>query len=145
MGGEEWLNRVFYLQMESFAMGRLQTAGRAVGVMQAGLDDALAYSAERRVLGRAVAEFGLPRAMLGRMIVQVESACRLSYRAARLLAEGQGVGQMDASLAKLYASRMAEHVTRDAVQPHGSMGYGEVGSTHRSRSSGSCGRGAVDR
>ena len=125
LGGEEWLNRGFYLQMESFAMGRLQTAGRAVGVMQAALDDALAYSAERRVFGRAVAEFGLPRAMLGRMIVQVESARRLSYRAARLLAEGQGVGQMEASLAKLYASRMAEHVTRDAVQLNGGMGYGE--------------------
>lgn len=125
LGGEEWLNRGFYLQMESFAMGRLQTAGRAVGLMQAALNDALAYSAERRVFGRVVAELGLPQAMLGRMIVQVESARRLNYRAARLLAEGRGVGQVEASLAKLYASRMAEYVTRDAVQLHGGVGYGE--------------------
>ncbi|HVC78164.1 MAG TPA: acyl-CoA dehydrogenase family protein [Candidatus Micrarchaeaceae archaeon] len=131
VGGEEWLNRGFYLQIESFAMGRLQTAGRAVGVMQAALDDALAYSSERRVFGRAIAEFGLPRAMLGRMVVQVESARRLSYRAARLLAEGQAVGQMEASLAKLYASRMAEQVTRDAVQLHGGMGYGEESAVSR--------------
>lgn len=125
VGGEEWLNRGFYLQMESFAMGRLQTAGRAVGVMQAALDDALAYTAQRVVFGRPIADFGLPRAMLGRMIMQVASARRLSYRAARLLSEGQGSGQMEASLAKLYASRMAEQVTRDAMQLHGGMGYGE--------------------
>jgi (2S)-methylsuccinyl-CoA dehydrogenase len=125
LGGEEWLNRGFYLQMEGFALGRLQTAGRAVGVMQAALDDALAYSGERRVFGRAIADFELPRGILGRMIMQVESARRLSYRAARLLSEGHDDGQMEASLAKLYASRMAEHVTRDAMQLHGGMGYAE--------------------
>ncbi len=131
VGGEEWLNRGFYLQMESFAMGRLQTAGRAVGVMQAALDDALAYTAQRTVFGRPISGFGLPRAMLGRMIVQVASARRLSYRAAGLLAAGEAgpggtaSGQMAASLAKLYASRMAEQVTRDAMQLHGGMGYGE--------------------
>jgi (2S)-methylsuccinyl-CoA dehydrogenase len=125
VGDGEWLNRGFYLQLESFAMGRLQTAGRAVGLMQAALDDALAYSAQRRVFGRAIADFGLPRAILARMILQVESARRLSYRAARLLAKGGGAGQMEAALAKLYASRMAEHVTRDAVQLHGGAGYGE--------------------
>jgi (2S)-methylsuccinyl-CoA dehydrogenase len=111
--------------MEGFALGRLQTAGRAVGVMQAALDAALEYSGERRVFGRAIADFGLPRGILGRMIMQVESARRLSYRAARLLSEGHDGGQMEASLAKLYASRMAEHVTRDAVQLHGGMGYAE--------------------
>jgi len=125
LGGEEWLDRGFYLQMEGFALGRLQTAGRAVGVMQAALDAALEYSGERRVFGRAIADFGLPRGILGRMIMQVESARRLSYRAARLLSEGHDGGQMEASLAKLYASRMAEHVTRDAVQLHGGMGYAE--------------------
>jgi len=123
VGGEEWMNRGFYLQMESFAMGRLQTAGRAVGVMQAALEDALEYASNRIVFGNRIADFGLPKAMLGRMIVQVASARRLSYRAANLLAAGGG--QMEASLAKLYASRMAEQVTRDAVQLHGGMGYGE--------------------
>ena len=106
-------------------MGRLQTAGRAVGVMQAALEDALAYAATRVVFGRPIAHFGLARAALGRMIVRVVSARRLSYRAARLLREDPGRGQMEASLAKLYASRLAEQVTRDAVQLHGGMGYAE--------------------
>lgn len=123
VGGDDWLNRGFYLQLESFATGRLQTAGRAVGVMQAALDDAFAYASKRTVFGQRIADLGLPRAMLGRMIVQVTSARQLSHRAARLL--GEQDGQMAASLAKLYASRTAEYVTRDALQLHGGIGYSE--------------------
>jgi (2S)-methylsuccinyl-CoA dehydrogenase len=123
VGGEEWLDRGFYLQMEGFAVGRIQTAARAVGVMQSALEDALVYAWERRAFGRPVAEFQLPRAMLGAMIVRVAAARQLSYRAARLL--DAGGGQIESSLAKLYASRTAEAVTRDAMQLHGAMGYGE--------------------
>ena len=123
LGGEEWLNRGFYLQMEGFAVGRIQTAGRAVGLMQAALEDALGYSRQRRAFGQPIAEFQLPQAMLGSAIVHVNAARQLSYRAAALL--DAGGGQMESSLAKLYASRMAELVTRDAVQLHGAMGYAE--------------------
>ena len=91
--------------------------------MQAALEDALRYTRERRVFGSAVGEFELPRAMLGAAIVRVNASRQLSYRAAREL-DGGG-GQMESSLAKLYASRMAELVTRDAMQLHGAMGYGE--------------------
>jgi (2S)-methylsuccinyl-CoA dehydrogenase len=123
VGGEEWLDRGFYLQMEGFAVGRVQTAARAVGVMQAALEDALVYARERRAFGRAVAGFQLPSATLGVMIVRVAAARQLSHRAARLL--DRGAGQVESSLAKLYASRAAETVTRDAMQLHGAMGYGE--------------------
>jgi (2S)-methylsuccinyl-CoA dehydrogenase len=123
VGGEDWLNRGFYLQMEGFAIGRIQTAGRAVGVMQAALDDALRYAGERRAFGQAIGDLQLPSAMLGAAIVRVNAARQLSYRAASLL--DSGGGQMESSLAKLYASRMAELVTRDAMQLHGAMGYGE--------------------
>ena len=57
------------------------------------------------------------------MALRLHASRQLGYRAARLL--DQGKGQMEASLAKLYASRMAELVTRDAMQVHGAMGYGE--------------------
>jgi len=113
----------FYLQMEGFATGRLQTAGRAVGVMQAAVRDAIEYAGDRHVFGRPIQEQPLARAMLGRMIVRLEASRRLSYRAARLI--DSGGGQTEASLAKLYASRMAEYVTRDAMQLFGGMGYGE--------------------
>jgi (2S)-methylsuccinyl-CoA dehydrogenase len=123
IGGDEWLDRGFYLQMEGFGVGRVQTAARAVGLMQAALDDALSYARERRVFGRAVEDLELPAAMLGWMIARVSASRQLSYRAARLLDRGEG--QVESSLAKLYASRAAEAVTRDAMQLHGAMGYGE--------------------
>lgn len=119
--GEE--GRGFYLQMEGFSTGRLQTAGRAVGVMQAAVRDSLAYTRERRAFGKPIAEQPVARQMLGRMVSRLEASRQLSYWAARLLDEGKG--QMEASLAKLYASRMAEYVTRDATQLFGGMGYGE--------------------
>lgn len=123
LGGDEWLDRGFYIQMGGFSVGRLQTAGRAVGVMDAALADALAYTRERRVFGRPVAELQLPASMLGAMVMRVTAARQLGYRAARLL--GAGDGQMVASLAKLYGARMAESVTRDGMQVHGGMGYAE--------------------
>jgi (2S)-methylsuccinyl-CoA dehydrogenase len=123
VGGEEWLDRGFYLQMDGFSTGRIQTAGRAVGVMQAALDAARAYARDRRVFGRPVFDYELARAKLGGMAMRVHAGRQLSYRAARLLDRGEG--QVEASLAKLYASRMAELVTREAMQLHGAMGYGE--------------------
>ena len=123
VGGQDWLNRGFYLQLESFAMGRLQTAGRAVGLMQAAVDSTMRYTNERVVFGRAISAYGLPKATLGKMVLRLAASRQLSYRAARLV--GRGEGQMEASLAKLYASRAAEQVTRDAMQLHGGMGYAE--------------------
>jgi (2S)-methylsuccinyl-CoA dehydrogenase len=123
IGGEGWLDRGFYLQMEGFSSGRLQTAARAVGVMQAALDDTLTYTAQRIVFGRPIVEFGLPRATLGQMAVRLQASRQLTRMAARRMNADDGGVQ--AALAKLYASRMAESVARDAVQLHGGMGYAE--------------------
>jgi (2S)-methylsuccinyl-CoA dehydrogenase len=57
------------------------------------------------------------------MALRLHGSRQLSYRAARLLDDGHG--QTEASLAKLYASRMAEVVTREATQLFGAMGYSE--------------------
>jgi (2S)-methylsuccinyl-CoA dehydrogenase len=119
--GEE--GRGFYLQMEGFSTGRLQTAGRGLGVMRAALEDASAYTAERTVFGRSLTSYQLPQATLGRMAARVDASRQLAYRAALLM--DRGGGAMEASLAKLYACRNAEWVTRDAVQLFGGMGYGE--------------------
>jgi (2S)-methylsuccinyl-CoA dehydrogenase len=91
--------------------------------MQAAVRDALAYSAQRKVFGKPVAAHELARAMLGRMGVRLHASRQLSYAAARL--HDERGGQVEASLAKLFASRMAEYVTRDAMQLFGGMGYGE--------------------
>jgi (2S)-methylsuccinyl-CoA dehydrogenase len=123
VGADAGLDRGFYLQLEGFAVGRLQTAGRAIGVAQAALDAALRYAGQRRVFGRMENEHQLVLAKLGAMAVRTNAARQLSHRAARLLDEGRG--QTEAALAKLHASRIAEQVTREAMQLHGAMGYGE--------------------
>jgi (2S)-methylsuccinyl-CoA dehydrogenase len=123
IGGDHWIDRGFYLQMEGFALGRIQTAGRAVGLMQAAVEDALTYAGERRVFGRPIDANELAQSKLGGMALRLQASRRLSYRAAEQL--DRGAGQVDASVAKLYASRMAEKVTRDAAQMHGAMGYSE--------------------
>lgn len=123
IGGEAGLNQGFYLQMDAFSVGRIQTAGRAIGIMQAAFEDALAYTKGRIVFGKPVFANQLARAKLGAMALWLHGSRQLSYRAARLLDEGNG--QTEASLAKLYASRMAEAVTREATQLFGAMGYSE--------------------
>lgn len=117
--------RGFYLQLEGFSRGRLQTAGRAVGVAQAALAEAFRYARERVVFGRPLAEQQLAQATLGSMVVRLEAARQLSYRAAARLDGGEAQGQMGASLAKLYAARQAETITRDAMQLFGGIGYSE--------------------
>ena len=75
------------------------------------------------MFGKPEFEFPLIQAKIGTMSLRMHASRQLAYEAARLLNIGQG--QIDASTAKLYASRMAELVTREAMQVHGAMGYGE--------------------
>jgi (2S)-methylsuccinyl-CoA dehydrogenase len=123
VGGEAGLGKGFYLQMEGFAGGRLQTAARAAGLMRAALEAGLRYAGERRVFGEPIGRFQLSRVKLARMAMLTEAARLLSYEVARLFDEHEGV--MEASLVKLFASRAAEYVAREAQQLHGGMGYAE--------------------
>lgn len=123
IGGDAGLGKGFYLQMEGFAGGRLQTAARALGVMQAAFEKALQYSTERSVFGKTIIHYQLTKYKLVRMAAVIQAARQLTYHAARLMDEHKG--QMEASLVKFYASRMSEWVTREAMQLHGGMGYAE--------------------
>jgi (2S)-methylsuccinyl-CoA dehydrogenase len=123
IGGEGGIGRGFYLQMAGFENGRLQTAARAVGVMQAAYEAALAYAAERRVFGNALIDYQLTRVKLARMAVVIQAARQFAYQVARLMARGEGA--MEASLVKAYVCRAAEWATREAMQVHGGMGYAE--------------------
>jgi len=123
IGGDEGLGRGFYLQMEGFENGRLQTAARAVGLMQAAYEAALDYSNERTVFGHPIADYQLTQAKLTRMAVLIQASRQAMYRVARLMAAGKGA--LEASMVKAYVCRAAEWVTREALQIHGGMGYAE--------------------
>ncbi len=123
IGGEAGLGKGFYLQMEGFAGGRLQTAARALGVMQAALEDGLRYAKDRKVFGKPIYEYPLTQWKLARMAASLHAVRRATYRSAKLVEEGKGA--VDCALVKLYACRTAEWVTREAMQIHGGMGYAE--------------------
>jgi len=123
IGGEAGLGRGFYLQMEGFENGRLQTAARAVGLMQAAYEAALDYAQNRVVFGSAIVDYQLTQVKLGRMAVIIQSARQFMYEVGRLMAKGEGA--MEASMVKAYVCRAAEWVTREALQIHGGMGYAE--------------------
>lgn len=123
IGGEQGLGQGFYLQMAGFAGGRLQTAARACGVMQRALECALNYSLERKVFGQKVFSYGLTQVKLAKMAALTQAVRQMTYRSAKLMDKHQG--QMEASLVKFYSCRVAEWVTREAMQIHGGMGYAE--------------------
>ena len=123
LGGEAGLGRGFYFTMAGMTGGRMQTAARACGVMRAALKAALAYAGDRKVFGAALGSYQLTRAKLARMAARFAASRQLAYAIGRRLDRGES--QMEASLAKLFACRSAEIVTREALQVHGGMGYAE--------------------
>lgn len=123
IGLDGGIGRGFYYQMEGFENGRLQTAARATGLMQAAYEAALDYAANRVVFGRPIMEYELTQAKLARMAVVIQASRQFSYQVAGLMAKGEGA--LEASMVKAYVCRAAEWVTREALQIHGGMGYAE--------------------
>ena len=123
VGGQDGLGHGFYFQMAGFENGRIQTAARAIGVMQAAYEAALDYARGRVVFGRPIIDYELTRVKLGTMTAIIQCARQFSLEVARLM--GAGDGAMEASMAKAYVCRAAEWVTREAMQIHGGMGYAE--------------------
>jgi (2S)-methylsuccinyl-CoA dehydrogenase len=123
VGGDEGLGKGFYYQMEGFENGRLQTAARAVGLMQSAFEAALDYARERKVFGQPIFDYQLTRAKLARMAALICGGRQFAYAVARLMAKGEGA--LEASMVKASVCRAAEWVTREALQIHGGMGYAE--------------------
>jgi (2S)-methylsuccinyl-CoA dehydrogenase len=123
IGMDDGLGKGFYYQMAGFENGRLQTAARAVGIMQAAYEEARQYAQDRSVFGHPIAEYQLTQAKLGRMAVVIQAARQFSYAVASMM--GRGEGQLEASMVKAYVCKAAEWVTREAMQIHGGFGYAE--------------------
>jgi (2S)-methylsuccinyl-CoA dehydrogenase len=123
VGEDTGLGMGFYFQMAGFENGRIQTAARAIGVMQAAYEAALEYARDRVVFGRPILDYELTRVKLGTMAAIIQSSRQFALAVARLM--GSGEGGLEASMAKAYVCRAAEWVTREAMQIHGGMGYAE--------------------
>ena len=114
----------YRIALANLEAGRIGIAAQAVGMARAALDAALAYARERHSFGKPIVEHQAVNFRLADMAVQIEAARQLVWHAAALRDAGQPCLK-EASMAKLFASEMAERVCSDAIQIHG--GYGYVG------------------
>ena len=129
IGGSAGLGQGFYFTMAGMVGGRMQTAGRAAGVMRAALSAALRYARDRRVFGAPLITYPLTQAKIARMAARLAACRQLAYAVGRRL--DSPAGRTEASLVKLLACRSAELVTREALQIHGGMGYAEESAVSR--------------
>jgi alkylation response protein AidB-like acyl-CoA dehydrogenase len=118
--GEE--NKGFRIALELLDSGRIGVGAQSVGIAQSALDEALKYSKERVQFGQPICNFQAIQFKLANMATQIEAARLLVYRAA-WLRQNKIRCSKEASMAKLFASEIANYVVNEAVQIHGGYGY----------------------
>jgi hypothetical protein len=112
----------FAQMMKGLETGRIQVAARALGVAQAAFDDALRYAQERHSFGKPIWKHQSIGHYLADMATKVTAARQLILHAAERFDCGQRC-DMEAGMAKLFASEIAMQVTLDALRIHGGYGY----------------------
>jgi alkylation response protein AidB-like acyl-CoA dehydrogenase len=112
----------FAQMMGGLELGRIQVAARAVGVARAALEDSLRYAQQRAAFGQPIWRHQAVGHRLADMATQVDAARLLTARAAAALDAG-GRSDLEAGMAKLFASEACLQVTADAIKVHGGYGY----------------------
>jgi hypothetical protein len=120
LGGTE--GQGFAQMMKGLETGRIQVASRALGVARAAFDDALRYSQEREAFGQPIWKHQAVGNYLADMATKITAARQLILHAAERFESGQRC-DMEAGMAKLFASEIAMQVALDAVRIHGGYGY----------------------
>ena len=123
LGGEDaGLNKGFPQMMDALEVGRVNVAARGVGIAQRALELALRYSQERRTFGKPIAEHQAIQFKLADMATQVDAARLLTQRAARLKDAGVR-SDLEAGMAKLFASEAGRFCVEESFRIHGGYGY----------------------
>ncbi len=112
----------FLIAMSSLDGGRIGIASQAVGISQACLDAAVGYARERVQFNKPIAQFQGIRWMIADMATQIEAARLMTFNAAAMRDRGESFSEA-ASMAKLFASEMANRIAYQALQIHGGYGY----------------------
>jgi alkylation response protein AidB-like acyl-CoA dehydrogenase len=112
----------YRIALSNLEAGRIGIAAQAVGMARAAFEAALAYARDRTSFGKPIAEHQAVNFRLADMATQIEAARALVLSAAALR-DAAAPCLKEASMAKLFASEMAEHVCSDAIQVHGGYGY----------------------
>lgn len=112
----------FLLMAKGLEGARAHTAARAIGLAQGALEDAIAYALERKQFGMPIAEYQAIRFKIATMATEIEAARQLLYYVCGEIDGGRRCDK-EASMAKYFASEMAERVTSEALQIFGGAGY----------------------
>ena len=112
----------YRIALGNLEAGRIGIAAQAVGMARSALEAALAFARERIAFGKAIAEHQAVNFKLADMATEIEAARQLVWHAASLRDAGEPCLK-EASMAKLFASEMAERVCSAAIQVHGGYGY----------------------
>lgn len=110
------------IALHTLDVSRIGIAAQAVGIAQSALDEAIKYAKTRRTFGKPLSEHQAIQFMIAEMSTYIEAARLLTYRAAYLKDKGLPHTK-ESSMAKLYASEIANKVTYLALQIHGAYGY----------------------
>ncbi len=124
VGEEGGQGRGFYLTLGGFAIGRLQTGGRALGVAQAALEKACQYTTQRVQFGKPISEYQLTQYKIGLMATRIAAARQLTYDVARET-DPKARAPLGPAMAKLFASDVAVWATQESQLLHGGWGYAE--------------------
>ncbi len=108
--------------MSGLEVGRINVAARAVGVARAAFEDSLGYARQRQTFGRAIVEHQAVAHKLADMATGIAAARELYLAAARKKDAGQRA-DLEAAMAKLFASEMCARATLDGIEIHGGYGY----------------------
>ncbi|HYZ91138.1 MAG TPA: acyl-CoA dehydrogenase family protein [Actinomycetota bacterium] len=120
LGGEE--GQGFYQVMAGIEVGRVNVAARAIGVATRAFEEAIRYAQERETFGRPIAQHQAIQFKLADMATQIEAARLLMLNAAQRKDAGERT-DLEAGMAKLFASEMCMFVTTEALRIHGGYGY----------------------
>jgi len=123
LGGEEaGIGQGFRQMMDALEVGRVNVAARGVGIAQRALELGLRYSQERKTFGRPIAQHQAIQFKLADMATKVEAARLLTLKAARLKDAGER-SDLEAGMAKLFASETGKEVVEESFRIHGGYGY----------------------
>lgn len=108
--------------MRGLEIGRIQVAARAVGVGRAAFEDSVRYARQRESFGKPIWRHQAVGNLLAEMATSLSAARQLVLHAARTYDGGQR-SDLEAGMAKLFASETAMRIALDAVRVHGGYGY----------------------
>jgi alkylation response protein AidB-like acyl-CoA dehydrogenase len=124
LGGEAGENAGFRQFMSGIELGRVNIAARAVGIAQAAFDAAIRYAQEREAFGKPIAHHQAIQLKLAQMATKLEASRLLMLAASRKKDAGERA-DLEAGMAKLFATETAEEVALEAMRIHGGYGYSQ--------------------